>query len=317
LNDFGHGYLSTATRERMLEQLESQLRLRTGQLERLLYLDAPEHAILSRLGGEPEPADVVAEYNLGVLVALLRQAETVELTLAEPPHRIGHRIESIGVSNGVEVQVGSRGPRSVLELRGRQDSLGSWVRHGRRVARTVLDLLERTRPSVIDGQANLALRGRRARLRLSAEVLDTLAGLPAPCTGWDEQDPIGRDGVLVEAAQALRTPRERWSFRRHPEPQAWRSGLLLPDLLARHGEERFYLHTVRSTAHAERLAWVSPAATTGEPYVFIGEPASLAPLTEVGARVLAVPRFERAAVVEALRGEFSPGSAGRQSGQAA
>jgi hypothetical protein len=195
--------------------------------------------------------------------------------------------------------------------------MGSWARYGRRIARTVLELLERVRPSVIDGRADLQVRGRQARLRLTPEILDLLGGVPAPSAGWDEGGSESYGGVLTEAAQALRGAQREWSVRRQPDPQAWRGGLLLPDLLVRAGEERFYLHAVRSVEHAERLASVTLAATTGEPYVFVGEAGTLAPLTERGARVIPAARFEKAAVAEALREHLLPRSAARQSRRAA
>src|SRR5215212_3429204 len=53
VNDFGHGYLPRAGRVEVLGQIEHTLGLRGGELERLLYLDAEEHAILGRVGPRP------------------------------------------------------------------------------------------------------------------------------------------------------------------------------------------------------------------------------------------------------------------------
>jgi predicted nuclease of restriction endonuclease-like RecB superfamily len=317
LNDFGYGFLNEAARAKVLDPLESELRLRPGDLERLLYLDAPEHAVLTRVGSEPEPEDVAAQYNLGVLVALLRHAETVELVLDEAAGRLEPRVRALGASHGVEVQVGSRGSGCVLEVRGCQDSLGSWARHGRRLSRLVLELLERSRPSVVDGHAVVALKGRRGRLRFRSEVLDVLSGVPAQCTGWDDLEGSRPGDVLTEAAQVLRAPFQFWGFRHQPEPQAWRSGVLLPDFLARAGCERFYLYSVRSVAHGTRLTSVVSHAAAGEPYVFIGEVGPLEPLREAEARTVPVQCFEKPAVVAALRSEFGQGGDKRQGGRAA
>jgi predicted nuclease of restriction endonuclease-like RecB superfamily len=317
LNDFGHGFLSLVGRHQALGGLESEIRLGDGALERLLYLDAPEHAILSRVGAEPEAADVAAQYNLGVLVTLLRHAESIQLELGEAAQRIEGPARAVGSANGVEVRLAGRGARTLVALEGRQDSMGSWVRYGRRIARTVLELVERARPSAIDGRADLQVRGRQVRLRLTPEILDLLGGVPAPSAGWDEWGSESYGGVLTEAAQALRGAQRNWSVRRQPDPQAWRGGLLLPDLLVRSGEERFYLYAVRSAAHAERLRSISSAAMSGEPYVFVGETGAVAPLIEAGARVIPVLRFEKAAVAEALRGRLLPPSAPRQSRRAA
>src|SRR5919109_2764279 len=48
LNEANDGFLRGADRAETLGQIEAELGLRTGELERLLYLDAAEHAVLVR-----------------------------------------------------------------------------------------------------------------------------------------------------------------------------------------------------------------------------------------------------------------------------
>src|SRR5439155_11802233 len=81
LNREGPGYLPGTEREDTVAALERELALRRGELEQLLYLDADEHAILSRVGAPPRPEDVVAQHNAAVLVTLLRHSERAELHL--------------------------------------------------------------------------------------------------------------------------------------------------------------------------------------------------------------------------------------------
>src|SRR5439155_26028986 len=81
VNARGDGFLGSAERDDAVQRLECELRLRTGELARLLRLDAPEYAVLARTGAVPRPEDVVAQYNFGVLETLLRHAEQVDLTL--------------------------------------------------------------------------------------------------------------------------------------------------------------------------------------------------------------------------------------------
>src|SRR5581483_581867 len=61
-NADGAGFLVGERRAAVNDALEGRLALRSGELDRLLYLDAPEHAILTRLGEMPRAADVLAEY---------------------------------------------------------------------------------------------------------------------------------------------------------------------------------------------------------------------------------------------------------------
>src|SRR4030095_13579153 len=75
------GFLDGERRPRVVGALEGRYGLRAGQLDRLLPPDAPEHAILTRLGQPPRPADVLAEYRRAVVAALLAHAERVELSL--------------------------------------------------------------------------------------------------------------------------------------------------------------------------------------------------------------------------------------------
>lgn len=66
VNTSDQGFLARTERESRLGRFEVELRLRRGELERLFYLDAEEHAVLTRVGNPPRPADVVAQHNFGV-----------------------------------------------------------------------------------------------------------------------------------------------------------------------------------------------------------------------------------------------------------
>src|SRR5205814_2489860 len=111
------GFLGPAARAEVFAEMEADLRLRGGELERLLTLDAEEHALLVRVGTEPRPLDVVAQYNFAVLETLLRQASAIELGVAgwSAPERA--RAAELLRAHGVEARVDAR----ELELRGRPD----------------------------------------------------------------------------------------------------------------------------------------------------------------------------------------------------
>ena len=309
VNASSRGFLARAEREAHFAKLEAELRLRRGELERLLYLDAEEHAVLTRVGEPPRPADVVAQHNFGVLETLLRHAELVELAVAEPRASARAAVAQLCAANDVDGEVGPRGSLLRLRLRGRQDALGGWTRHGRKLARTLIQILERARGATVEGLALVRIRERRAQLRLTTELLDVLGGAPAPSIGWDEED--DEAGRLALAATAglgglARSARGGWSVRRSPEPQAWAAGVVVPDLLLRRGPHGALLCAVRSARHGERLALIARGAATGEPLVFVGGPGSTAPLRAVGAATIEVaepsPRELPARLGDALAG---------------
>jgi hypothetical protein len=242
---------------------------------------------------------VVAEYNFRVLLSLLRHAVQIELSAGGWTREATEAWWALRQANNVDGRIGPGGSTVRLTIFGRQDALGVWARHGRRVARTVVQLLERARPLVLDGLAVVSVRDRRAALRLTPEVLDILGGAPAPCIGWAEAD--GWDQAAVLEALAAARGRPGWSIRRLPDPQAWAGGVVVPDLLVRNDAERFLVVAVRSLAHAGRLAPIAQAATTGEPFLFVGQPSTLGPLRAVGARTIALPRFDVGAVIAALQ----------------
>ncbi len=306
LNDFGHGFLPHLERAATLDALEAELALRGGELETLLYLDAAEHAVLTRVGARPVAEDVAAQYNFGALQALLRHAEQLELTLTDwSPHACQAAL-TLCSANGVAAELEPTGRGiSVLRLRGRQDALGSWLRHGRALARSVVQLLERARPSVSDGLARVSLRDRRGVVRLTAETLNMLIGPSNPHAATADEGWTDLDGwdveALASAIAASRSAGDGVRMRRAPEPRAWAAGVVVPDLLMQVGPNVALVCAVRSLAHAERLARIAPCATSGEPLLFVGDPDALAPLMAVDAWTLAVSRFDPRAIAESLR----------------
>jgi hypothetical protein len=283
------GFLDGERRPRVVGSLEGQYGLRAGQLDRLIALDAPEHAVLTRLGEAPRPADVLAEYRRGVVTALLAHAERIELTLGRVA--AGHlgRIRALAEVERIDVDLVAEAGGGRVAVRGRPDAFGSWARQGRRVARFVARLLERAGQQVEDGAATVMTRGRRARLRLSGETLDAL--LPrrdrsAPQSdGWDTAD--GWDDLAVaEAVGPGHGSVPGWLVRRDPEARAWESGLLVPDLLARPasggGTAGVLVCLVRTAAQARRLASLLPAARGGEPLLFAGPGPLVEPLRACG-----------------------------------
>ncbi|MBI3971075.1 MAG: DUF790 family protein [Chloroflexi bacterium] len=331
VNDDGDGFLRGEDRDPAYAEIERVFSLRAGELERLLRLDDEEHAVLVKIGDTPPPEDVVAQYNFGVLAALLRHAEQIDLVLAARAPEQVSAIRRLCAAHGVDVNVGESGAAGNarrVTLHGRQDAMGVWARHGRRVARTAVRILERFRSLAQDGSAKVALRDHRARLRLTSEVLDLLGGPSSASAGWDEISPW--HDLLAGAAAGLRAARGagaaepgkrrgragrtddaaggdvRWTIRRFPDPQAWAAGVLVPDLLVEAGARRLLVCAVDSPAHGTRMTSTAKAAAANTPVLFVGEASAVAPLQASGATVCAPldasSNAASAAVAAAIRG---------------
>jgi hypothetical protein len=132
-------------------------------------------------------------------------------------------------------------------------------------------------------------RTRRATLRLSGETLDSLTPVPErsprPADGWDTPD--GWDDLAVWEGIGPGQPSvPGWLVRRDPEPRAWATGLLVPDLLVRpasgDGRAGVLVCLVRTALQASRLAALLPLARGGEPILCAGPGPLLEPLRERG-----------------------------------
>ena len=335
VNARASGFLDEETREPAVTHLEHDLRLRPGELQTLLRLDAPEHATLVRVGEPPRSEDVAAQYNVGVLETLLRHAVQVDLTFtgAGPGDTGGpQRVREVCAAHGVDVSLRSTGRALTASLEGRQDSMGVWARHGRHVARAVAELLDRARDQVLDGGATVSVRDRQARLRFTPEVLDALAGQPLAlgpgaahaaahpaASGWAD-DLAWRQAVWPEVITLLRSGQQRrsrasgvdtepavWRARRMPDAQPWAAGVVTPALVLQRStvtrSDTALICPVRSAAHGARLAPVAAAARTGEPLLFVGSAPALAPL-EASAWTAQVATLDPVEVARAVAGAF-------------
>ena len=305
LNVAHAGFLPARLRAEVWPHLEAELRLRPGQLERLLYLDRPEHLRLERLGARPRPVDVAARYNFQALECLLRHAQLVELMIVGPTAEQADALVALCRTHQVDAALDRATAR--FRLVGRQDALGGWARHGRHLARCLLEALERGRGLLAEGEAQLTVRGRTGRLRLGPELLDMLGGPPAAPVAW-EPDDLSR--VLRACSTTLRG--WGWRVRAQPEPHVCAEGVVLPDLLVQSGPETpaCLMVSVRGARHARRLAPIARSATTGERLVFVGREGELGELRAVGAQVLAIPGAPdglpaRARLARFLRDELS------------
>jgi Protein of unknown function (DUF790) len=181
--------------------------LHPPEIERALWLDAPDQAVLVRDGPLPTAADIRSCYNVQVLETLLCSAPESHFALR------GDRrlVEAVAARHAVQVSVDT----TTVTLHGRLDAFGSWARHGVRVARAALILL--AAGALGPGTAVVQLGGRRYEVRLDAALLRKAlppGGWAAPAAVW---------GAVNTAAGTIQTLRRHgrlagWRLRWWPEP---------------------------------------------------------------------------------------------------
>jgi hypothetical protein len=198
--------------------------LHPTEIERALWLDAPDQALLVRDGPLPTAADVRSCYNIQVLETLLCSAPECHFALR------GDRklVEAVAARHAVQVSV----DLETATLRGRPDAGGSWARHGVRVARAALTLL--AAGALGPGTAIVQLGDRRYEVRLDAAQLRKAL----PPRGWSA--PAAVWGVANSVARAVQTLRRHgrlagWRLRWWPEPLVAEQGVVWPELTLRRG----------------------------------------------------------------------------------
>jgi hypothetical protein len=216
------GFVSPAQRSDFLERLVGDLE--PTELEQVLWLDAPDQAVLVRHGPVPTAADMRACYNVQVLETLLSTA---------PESRFALRgnlacVQAVAARHRVQASVEG----ATVTLHGQPDAAGTWIRHGARVARAALMLLS---SGVLGGGTiTVQLGERQYAVRLDATLLGK--ALPPHC--WTA--PASTWGVVDAVVRAIQTLRRRgrlagWRLRWWPEPLVAAQGLLWPELALHRG----------------------------------------------------------------------------------
>lgn len=289
VNERRDGFTSPAERETAHADLANRLGVRAADVERVLYLDLDEHAVLCRVGARPSPDDVIAQSNFGILETLLRHAEQIDLTPTSRTPAMQQTIRNICTAHSVTATLD--GADGGLRLCGRQDALGNWSRHGRKLSRATLEVLECGRSAMVSGQAALQLPNRQVSLRLTDEVLDVLAGPHRAVADW--HDDVGeRAGIVDTIISQVHQDHGERSIRRFPEARAGHAAVILPDLLVRSATDAALICAVRSVQHGERLSRLAKAQPPGEPLVFVGAKDHLAPLQDPSLLRLALEQFD-------------------------
>ena len=294
------GFTVLNERDAAAGELAARLKVRPADVDRLLYLDLDEHAVLCRHGTRANAEDVAAQFNLAVLETLLRQAEQLELHLTDLPAEGKATADRICAGHGVAME---QHELHSLRLLGRQDALGSWSRHGRRLVRAALEILERRQGLACEGEATLALPNRRVRLRLTTDLIAMLTAPEREPADWQD-DLAARDQIVQRVITEVHRQPRTWTIRRLPEALACRGGVILPDLRLHSAGSQVLIVAVRSAKHGCRLAHLA-SAFAARPYLFVGNADEMTTLRATGATCLAAATFDVAGL-EAAPGVREP-----------
>lgn len=216
------GFVAPTERAAFLASLVPELA--PADLEQLLWLDAGDRAILTRVGPVPEARDVLAHYNLQAFETLARNARELRLSIRGD----WNAVRSACARHGVEVARAG----ATATLRGRQDALGSWTRHGGHLARAALTLLGSG--ELGPGEAEVVLGDETYLVRLDAELLAT--ALPerrwyAPASTWPAVE-----GFVAELLAGRRAGRlAGWRLWRWPDPSVTAQAVVWPEFSVTRG----------------------------------------------------------------------------------
>src|SRR5690242_5582604 len=171
------GFAGRDERAAFMADAERELGLEAGMLDTLIALDAPEQAILVRIGARPSAEDVIVRYNYAVAAAVLAQSPQVRVNLSRALSATeAERVYELAARTGVSVDLGGR----ELVLHGRQDALESWTRHGAKLAR-LLSLVLMCGLPARSGEALVAApQGGELLFRLDGDVLGFLGATTTP-----------------------------------------------------------------------------------------------------------------------------------------
>jgi Protein of unknown function (DUF790) len=255
------GFVGSVERAPFLRKAGGVLGLEIGQIEMLLSLDSPEHAILSRSGPKPTATDTIARFNFSVVAAILATAPTVSISLAKAlPHP--ETIRDLCAVADIQAELTGR----TLVLHGRQDALDGWTRHGLKLARLLAALLTCGLPAQ-SGEATVAAPGGEQWLfRLNTEIFAYL-GMPRAEAGaeatFSPADLLecwrAQEALITEFASIRRAGEEQgWTLRRATEPLSLAGAILPTFFVATRARQRVFLvPTPRTESGAADLAEIA------------------------------------------------------------
>ncbi len=261
----GHGFSTPDSRDHLLEAIGAPLGLCGADLDRLMTLDAERNAVLDRTGPRPTAADVMARYNVTLVLSLLRHASSVRLELP------GLGDDSVAAIAG-RYGVSWRREGVIVRLAGSKSTMGTWSGFGGRVARATIHLIL-AHPGRPTGDATVHLGDRTCTLPLDAKAMAFIKPKRSHVT------PVAALGTIDRVVETIQTDRRDvglggWTMRRLPRPVVSADGILLPDLAFTRDGVTVSLSVAPPAAATSRGFLFDSFATiqTGKPSIVLGEP---------------------------------------------
>ncbi|HVF99645.1 MAG TPA: DUF790 family protein [Chloroflexia bacterium] len=298
------GFVAPADREAFLSQLAAEWGLSNPtSIDALVSLDTESAAVLAPTGERPTAAELLTQYNRGMVKTLLAHSTQVRFNAGNLPGDVLRRLYFIAKRRGVLVDVESeRGGGFSLTLFGPEQAFGSADKYGRRLAEVSLSLLRSLLalpPSTpVQGTASLVLHDRTYRFHLTQDILDHLEYAPEPQVGartgrlaersaaysvGTSLDAGRDDGLedveptfdsLVEASlyRGFRSLEKQghthgWLILREPDPLLAPGVVLIPDFAFERGGTRVYMEVAGfwSPSYKERkVAKLHALSASGE-----------------------------------------------------
>ncbi len=253
------GFAGRDERPAFMTNAASELGISAADLDILPSLDAPEHAILVRLGPKPTADDIIARFNFETVSALLANAAIVRIPLYRAPTD-AETIAALCDVAGVHADLSRR----ELALTGRQDAFGGWARHGARLARLLTMLLACGLPARSAEAQVAAPDGSTWLFRMDREILEFL-GAPADAQqahyssralleSWQRASDFADDFAVMRRHSL----NEGWTLRRAAEPVILANGIVPTLFVASNGGQRVPLAlapaTIAGWEHVASLA---------------------------------------------------------------
>ncbi len=228
LNSRHDGFVTEAERPVRCAEIAREFSLTARDWDALMYLDAEENQLLTRLGDAPSAQDIAALYNFHALDTALRRAISVTLTgvCLSPAQAADARkaAERLGARATV-----SGGGSLVTLVPGTADEHGK--RRPLQMARAALLLMHAHATRATGGHADVLLGTRRFRVALGTDAFRAL-GCPFTATQsvrlarrLDMGDTLHRDLLRLRA----RGQADGWRIKRLPDPHISAHEVLLPD----------------------------------------------------------------------------------------
>lgn len=281
VNQHHDGFLLPAERTAALQALCANMPVEPDMFERLLTLDAPSEALLTKVAGTPDARDIVTLYNYHSLETPLRYAESLRLTLRGTLWPLLRTVHNIARRYGLAYDVEHDGAgifarEATITWRGNRDALGGYRSSGRRIVRALLRLLAVHPDTPVEGEALVHLRGKSSVVVLDRRALRTLGVHTTNTTSAEAWDTDGADEWRTAWNRAfVRGETGGWRLRRDPEPLVTDKGIIVPDYGLQRGTQRATLVLAANPSAVDAL--VKPLeALGGRSLVVVATPLNLA-----------------------------------------